>query len=422
MKSYQKKAIGLRFYAVSIMAFFGACVSTFDARGEGFRNPPPDSFSLGRAGGRITHIESAAAVQQNPANLTALTNIQAELTPSVVWIHADYSSPLGDAESTSPWKLLPNAYVALPLNDQGTVAGLGVTTPYGISSEWKIEGAFADPAGLRYQVPWFTELRTININPTIATPVSDSLSIGGGLNFMWSELTFKQFYPWAPWGGPGEGNIKAQGAGVGAGVNFGITWKPAERHRIALTYRSPVLVDYEGDFTINNIAPAAAFFGATARSDFDTKIKFPTIVALGYGVEVTDKLRLEVAGEWIQFSNFKSLDINAGANNILLPTTSIPQNWKDTVTVGIGGDWKFDENWVLRFGYQYYNSPVPDSTLSPTIPDADQNVFTVGLGYQHGQHAFELAYGLDFYDKRTVPSGTYDINVHLFSASYCLSF
>jgi long-subunit fatty acid transport protein len=72
---------------------------------------------------------------------------------------------------------------------------------------------------------------------------------------------------------------------------------------------------------------------------------------------------------------------------------------------------------------------VPDSTISTTIPDANQNVFTVGLGYQHGHHAFEGAYGFDIYADRTITdnvnpafNGNYGITVHLFSLSYRYSF
>jgi long-chain fatty acid transport protein len=118
-----------------------------------------------------------------------------------------------------------------------------------------------------------------------------------------------------------------------------------------------------------------------------------------------------------------------GNNAVLLPSTHIAQNWKDTFTIGIGGDWKFAQNWVLRAGYQFYESPVPDSTFSPTIPDANQNVFTFGLGYRYGRHFFEGAYGADFYDSRSIRSdqnpafnGDYNVTVHLFSVAYHFSF
>ena len=106
-----------------------------------------------------------------------------------------------------------------------------------------------------------------------------------------------------------------------------------------------------------------------------------------------------------------------------------PQDWRNTITVGIGGDWKFAEAWVLRAGYQFYQSPVPDSTVSPIIPDADQNVLTVGLGFEHGHHSIEAAYGLDFYADRNISSdqnpafnGEYEITAHLFSFAYRFTF
>jgi long-chain fatty acid transport protein len=190
-------------------------------------------------------------------------------------------------------------------------------------------------------------------------------------------------------------------------------------------------VNYDGNVNINNITPTAAFLGVTSESAFATSIAFPNMVAVGYGIQLTDKIRLETDVEWIQFSRFQTLNIDAGNDNILLPPTSrtVPENWRDTWTFGIGGDWQFATNWVLRAGYQFYQSPVPDSTFSPTIPDANQNVITVGLGY-HGKHSsFEIAYGLDFYDTRTISTsynpafnGTYETTVHLFSAAYRYSF
>jgi long-chain fatty acid transport protein len=286
---------------------------------------------------------------------------------------------------------------------------------------------------LRYQTPHFAELQTININPTVSFKLGDKLTLGLGLDVMWSSLTLKQFYPWLVFpnstGAEPDGNIKADGDGWAVGGNVGLTWSITEHQRIAVTYRSPMTVDYKGDFEIDNITPTAAFLGATAHSDFGTKIGFPSVVSVGYGIELTDKIRLETDVEWVEFSRFKSLDLNVGNNAFLLPSSKIPQNWKDTFTVGIGGDWRFADHWVVRAGYQFYQSPVPDSTFSPTIPDADQHVFTFGLGYNYKRHSLEAAYGADFYGDRHIRNnqnpafnGDYEITVHLFSLAYRFSF
>lgn len=415
------------------------CMILPTALAEGFRNPPAGTFSLGRAGGRIAHIDDATATTQNPANLTQLTATDIQITPSVIYMSVDFTSTTGQTATTeNPWKGLVNGYFVVPLEESNITLGLGLTSPFGLSVDWDDDAssAFAPGTGvLRYTSPYYSELMTANFNPTVAFKLSEQLSLGIGVDVMWSRLTLKQFYPWAIFPGSSgtepDGTLKGEGDGVGVGGNLGLTWKINDKHTVAVTYRSQMDVDYSGQTTINNITPTAALAGATSQSDFGTDIAFPNMVALGYGIQLTDQIRLEADVEWIQFSRFKSLNIDTGNNNLLLPPASrnIPENWKDTFTAGIGGDWAFAEHWVLRAGYQFYQSPVPDSTFSPAIPDANQNVVTIGVGY-HGKHnSFELAYGADFYAERRISNsynpafnGDYGITVHLMSFSYRYTF
>ncbi|MDD5141369.1 MAG: outer membrane protein transport protein [Verrucomicrobiales bacterium] len=393
--------------------------------GEGFRNPPPGAFNLGRAGGRIAQVDDSSAVQQNPANLVDLTNIQAQLSPTVVYISADFRSSSGQSASTeNPWKLLPNFFISMPLANDRFAVGLGVTVPYGLGNEWnKNSSAFTQPTGiLTYQAPYYSKLTTINFNPSFAMKLGDKISVGVGLDVMWSDLEFKQFLsPFIP-------NLQAhvEGDGVGFGGNLGITWRATERQRFAVTYRSPITIDYNGTAQFEN-------YPGNPSASFNSQITFPTIVSVGYGFQVSDTVRLESDFEWIQFSQFDTLPINIGsnpANNPLgVPSQKIPENWRDTFTAGFGGDWQFAENWVARAGYQFYQSPVPNSTFSPTIPDADQNVITFGLGWKNGHSSLEFAYGLDFYNERNITNdqnpafnGRYTFNVHLFSFAYRYSF
>src|ERR1035437_5773576 len=86
------------------------------AAGEGFRNSTIGASDLGRSGGRIAQVDDASAVQHNPANLVGITNAEAQLAPSVIYINVDYQSPFGQSASTvHPWKMLPNFFVAMPL-------------------------------------------------------------------------------------------------------------------------------------------------------------------------------------------------------------------------------------------------------------------------------------------------------------------
>jgi long-chain fatty acid transport protein len=414
-------------------------LSTRSSNAEGFRNPTIGTFDLGRSGGRIAQVDDSTAVQQNPANLVDLTNSDIQITPSVVYIKADFSSataPGQTSSTTDPWKLLPNLFCAVPLKEDKIAVGLGLTTPYGLASEWnQNSSAFASHTGvLRYQSPYFAQLETININPALSVRLFDKFSIGAGFDAMWSKLKLEENYPWLAFPGSTgtepDGRAKGSGDGFGYGGNIGVTWQITDRQRFAATYRSPMNVYYNGSFNINNLTPTAAFLGATPTSSFSSKIRFPSIVSVGYGIQISDSFRLESDVEWIQFSRFKSLNINAGNNTFLFGTAAnAPENWKDTFTAGIGGDWKFADHWVLRSGYQFFQSPVPDSTFSPTIPDSDQNVITVGIGWKGRHNSLEAAYGLDFYNDRNITTdqnaafnGKYTFTVHLFSLAYHYSF
>jgi long-chain fatty acid transport protein len=397
---------------------------------EGLRTIPPGAFDLARSGGRIAHVGDASAVWNNPANLVDLTNAQMEVVVAPIYIEVDYSSAAGDLQTKNPWKFLADAFLAVPLKDGDYAFGLGITMPYGLNVEWDQQSP-TDP--FYYSAPYRSGMVSINVNPTFSVRLRDNLSLGVGVDCLWSEVDIRQYYPWFAFPGSGggepDGDARLKGDGWGFGANLGLTWEFIENHRLAATYRSQQTVNYEGDFSIDNITPTAAFLGATPSSGFSTEIGFPNIVGFGYGVRLSDRVRLEANGEWLQWSRFQSLDIDVGNNNFLLPSTSTPQNWNDTFTAGIAGDYRLNDHFMIRGGYQFYESPVPDDTFSPIIPDANQHVITVGVGYSSGHHSVEAAYGLDLYEKREITTasnpdfnGNYEWTVHLFSLSYRYAF
>ena len=401
---------------------------------NGFRNPPAGAEALGRVGGKIAQGDDASVVEHNPANMTEIKQAQAMGSATLINTGTDFHSPYGSASTKDSWKFLPNLFGVLPSEDHSFVMGLGLTTPFGQSTVWDNNGAF------RYTAPYSAELTVINVNPTLATKLGDQVSVAAGLDVYMSQLDMKQVMPWSMLTGvampDGVAHLKGEGAGVGG--NAAITYRPTKAQSIALTYRSPVKVDYKGDSDFSGFPAGAQAMGLTPSSDFETSIEFPTIVGLGYGIEVTDTVRLEADVEWIEFSRYDTLSLDAGNNNPLLngpasPNPGAPaeirQNWKDTWTFGLGADWKATQDLTLRAGYIYLQSPVPEETLAPTLPDASRHVFTVGAGLHRGPHRIDLAYGYSLIGDREVTqnqnpayNGTYETTSHLMSVSYGRDF
>lgn len=424
-----------------------AVVSTSLA--EGFRNPANGPLGLARAGGGVAWIDDATAITVNPANLVELKQPSFSVAPNFVYVKVDYTSGNGQsAVSKNPWKILPNLYATIPIKEDAWVLGLGLSTPFAMDNVWDTTGSAFKPLnpGVSSPGPWAynathdASLKVINFNPSVGFRLTDTLSAGVGLDVFWSEVKLSRFYPWAAITGPignppvypPDGVVKVKGDGTGAGGNVGLTWEPAKGHRLAFSYRSQVDVDYDGHSDVSNFV-SGAIDGTSARGPFNSRIKFPTTIGLGYGVQLCETMRLELDVEWIQFSRFKSFNLDMQGNSALLTTlgnsTTVAEGWRDTCAIGIGGDWQFRPGWYLRGGYQFCQTPVPTSTMSATFPDSNQHALTVGVGYRKGRHAADLAIGEVFHQDRKVSNnqnavfdGHYKFQMRLMSLAYQFQF
>ena len=400
------------------------------ASGSGFRNPPQDAQALGRPAGKIAIVENATAVEHNPANLTRLEGVEVEVGATFIYAESEFDSALGFSETTdNNLKMLPALYFGLPLGEDGRfAAGFGISVPFGQSTEWSESGS------MRYIAPFLAQLSVVNVNPSFAAKLGDKVSVGVGLDFYSSSFGMQQAYPWsAVVGAPvGDGEAEIESAGEGLGGNIGATWEITKSQRLAATYRSAVTVDYNGEFRVDNIpveqVPAELSF-IRSHSSFDTEIEFPAIAALGYAFKISESLWLEADVEWIEFSTYDTLELDAGRNAPLLPQTVIPQDWDDCWTYGLGADRSVTKQVTVRAGYMFIESPIPDETLAPTLPDADRHVLSLGVGYTRGDHQFNVGYAYSIFDDRDVdvnvnPAyvGSYDLSSQLLNLSYTYTF
>lgn len=396
---------------------------------DGYRNPPEGAAVLGRGGVHLTEVNDLTAATHNPANLADLKVSSAMASATIGYAKTDYTAPSGaTASSKNPWVVLPAVFAATPLSD-GYVLGVGLTTPFGQSKEWEKDSV------LRFSAPYFAQLMTADVSPIVAKRVSERVTVGAGLDLMWSQLEFKQLLPLLPppagLSGPTT-TLKFKGDGYGVGAHAGLTWDATDKQRAAITYRSPIQIDHEGDFNVDPY-PAGAFPPpVTSSSDFAMDVDFPQVVAIGYGVAVSKTVRLEANVEWVEHSRNKSLDLDIANNNALLlatsGSTSIPQDWDDTWTFALGGDWQATPSCVLRAGWTYLPTPIPDETLAATLAESDKHVLGIGAGYAKGDQRIDVAYVYNIQDDRDIDTpanpvnGTYEVDQHLLSIAYGRNF
>ena len=393
---------------------------------DGFRNPPEGGAAMSRAGTRLTRGTDASAIIHNPANLMDLEEPTVMPAFTIGFMEIDYSGPFGTATTEDPLRILPGVFANWDVGED-MKAGVALHVPYGQFTSWPKTSALALVA------PYHAELRSVNVSPALATALSGDVTVGAGLDIMWSQLIIEQQLPWGMMtGNPalGMGRATLDGDGFGVGAHIGVTWSIDDSQRLSLVYQSGKSVEYDGTLDIENLPPG--FVPLTPRSDMETKIKFPAVLAAAYGVQVRDDLHVEVQVEWVEHSRFESLDIDAANNTPLLlaayGTASLPQAWDDTWTLSVGCDWNVSEEWVVRGGVAYLPTPVPDATMMPQFPESDKYVVGLGAGYRKEGSGLDVAYGLVLADDATVAHpmnpvpGTYEFAQHILSISYSSVF
>ncbi len=390
---------------VSAVVFFTTLLVSSVLLADGYRNPPAGARAIGAFGGYRAFADDANATIHNSANLVDLKQPMVQYNTTFGYGRTTFEKAGVSEQTENPFFTIPGFVAAVPFKEGKYAIGLATYVPYGRSVEWKDTGYFA-ASGISHA----GSMTVADVTPNFAMRLNDSLSVGVG-----ADLYYGAVKQWT-YAVPGALKSKLTADGQAIGWNTAMTWKMTEKQRLAATYRSPFAINYKGNNDYSGIM--------NGTSDVDAKIEYPTIIGLAYGVELTDTLKVEVNGEWIDFSQYEKLTIHD--TNPLFATT-VPQRLKETWTAGIGAAWNFKPQWTLRSGFMYLKDPTPDDTYSPLGPDDDQGVVSIGLGYEIDHHSIDLGYAYGLFNSRTIPAsnpagGTYDYNVHLLSLSYGYKF
>ena len=179
--------------------------------------------------------------------------------------------------------MIPNLYGFWSVSDRLKL-GIGITPPFGLTTEYD-----SDWVG-RYQAIE-SRLKTININPSVALKVTDTLSLGGGLNLQYADAELSNAIDFGLIGqisGLGtqsqqiDGLVEVAGDDWSFGYNLGLLYEPSDRTRIGIAYRSDVTHDLKGDadFTVPNAAQPITATGQFVNTDAEAVLKLPDSLSL----------------------------------------------------------------------------------------------------------------------------------------------
>jgi len=399
-------------------------------RGAGFGIFEHGAKAMGMAGAFTAQADDGSALFHNVGGLGFLE--EKEFTVGTTLIYAVDSSfeglepfpgtaASGELESSVFYPT--HVYYVQPIGEDLNF-GFGFNSPFGLATEWK------DPAQWsgRY-ISAEAQLHAFDLNPSLGWRVTDKLSLGIGAVIRFSTVELDRYVPAVnPFT---QGVIDAATVNLksdfdeGFGWNVGILHRPWDRFSWGLSYRSKVKIDYAGDAEFTQLPTGNAALDAIiagtlpfgAKLPVETAIDFPALASFGVAVGLSEKALVEVDVNWTSWGDFEELEILFIENPEL--SSVIPENYDDCFNYRIGLRLDVGAN-QWRFGYVFDETPQPEGSTGPLLPDADRHGFTVGFGWRD---RFDIAFMYLLFDERTTTTnydnffGTYDTTAWLLGAT-----
>jgi long-chain fatty acid transport protein len=375
------------------------------------------------AAGVAAEAADASTGWYNPAGLALLHNQQvvfggvgvfpsSKLTGSSTF-HVD-TVPLPFRDYTETFSgieggksaFVPSFHYARPLGEN-TTFGFSVVSPFGLSTDWGI----ASP--VRYEAT-FSELITANFSPELGTKLTENFAVGAGLDLQYARVKFNRMLGVpnvintanAVFGGTASPYADDtlsynKGSSFGVGYHVGIMGLFNEQHtRIGLNYQSKMRHTFNGysklsgplastgDLFPNPVLPYNERYANNLNS---APIQFPDVVTLSAYHDLNEQLALLGSLVYTGWSCFNSIQLNnvpapgisaGGVVSSVVVNSVAQQNYNDAWRAAIGANYKFNQQWMLRVGGGYDQTPTNNMDRDVRLPDVDRWALSVGAHYQ----------------------------------------
>jgi long-chain fatty acid transport protein len=404
------------------------------ASASGFQLIEQNASGLGNAyAGSAAIADNASTIFYNPAGMTQLQDREFSTGVAAIGTNFDFtnqgssvgSTLAGNGGNGGGWGFVPNAYLSWALN-KDLYVGVGMGAPFGMKTEY--DGGWIGAA----QSNLF-DVKTYNINPSIAYRVNDSVSIGAGLS--WQRLTAdygRRVGSAAPY--LATSPLKLTLDGDAWGWNAGALFTLSPETKVGISYRSAISYDLTGNINVVGTSPVPSSDTAARAS-----LKLPDMFILSATHELNTKWQLLGDISWTGWSSIPQIDIIRSANGTL--AQRLDTDFKDAWRVAVGANYQYSSDIKLKFGIAYDQTPVKSAANRlVSLPDNDRlwlsggaqwipskgSVFDFGVTYLYLKdssidNSQTTPAGTPSYSRGRV-TGTYDASAWIVGVQYSHAF
>lgn len=416
----------------ALLGVLALTLSASSVLASGFSIYEQGGKASGLAGAYVAQADDASANWYNPAALVWMEEgSQFQAGTNLITAGGDTtltSSDIGFGLRTAT-EFEPESSIETPSHfyytrkvNPNIAFGIGVTNPFGLVTEWSTRPITFSASR--------SDLVTFVVNPNVAFRLTETWSVAIGADYILADVKdFSREVPINLDANPATFEVVGFSNLSGDGNDLG--WNVALSHRtpvssFGLTYRSGFSVDIDGNIDYANFGPLTPLFPS---SPGQTTLELPAQAAIGWSFALTNAVEMEVDVAWAEWSAFKELVVDIENNTNLSRDFVVREDWDDSMSYRLGLSWQASDVNAYRFGVVFDESPVPEETLRPSIPDANRTGLSIGYGRTGKKIDLDLYYmALQFDDitarrgEEGVINATYETFVHLAGASVNFRF
>jgi len=434
-----------KIYRSLVIGSLFSCVLPSMAQASGFALIENSASGQGNAyAGAAAHVTDASTIFFNPAGMMRLEGDSISIAGHFIMPDASFTNNgsthgpggLGTTltqadDDGGASAFVPNFYWVKTIDEQMKF-GLGVQTTFGLATKYA-----AGWTGQYHAVE--TDLKTINLNPSIAYQVNGKLSLGGGLDIVIGEVILTSAIDLSNINGGPDGFADLTAdiySDPGLGFNFGLQYEIDMNTIIGASYRSEIDLDFSGDADFTVPVPFGPFGTAIfLDTGIDASITVPASLSLSVARK-KDKITYLADITWTGWSSFDELRIVY--DNPAQPDTVTTESWDDTYRYSVGFDYQYSDTMILRSGLAYDETPIPSpERRTPRIPGNDRTWLSFGLTYMlDDQSSIDVGYSHLFIDDAEINNtletidprlnatltGTYKASVDILSVQWNKKF
>jgi len=368
-----------RLVPMALLALAGS-----QASAAGFQLLEQNASGLGNAfAGTAAVAEDASTIFFNPAGMTQLQAREFSVGMDFVRPSFEFSNNGSQAYPTIPatgaeaddagsWAAIPNAYLSWALTDRLYV-GVGVGAPFGLKTEYNDDWVGAAQSTM-------FDIKTININPSIAYKLNDVVSLGFGLNWQRMDAKYERIATATP---PLNATLAAlrnthlvlDADDDSWGWNVGALFTLSPTTKVGLAYRSKMKHKLDGSLKAEGTA--AALLNPAVGGNASADVELPDTFTLSVAQQLNE--RWEMLGDlsWTGWSSIQDVEIYSETAGTVVQT--LETKFRDTWRLALGANYKLNDAWKLRFGVAYDQTPVrSQSERLVSLPDANRTWLSIG--------------------------------------------